>query len=185
MIACKFQDLLIHIKDTGIQSLPSVAGALYPIVKELHDIGLLMMIGRIEDKLENYLILLKPSSLTNEVHQTLFSNSAMKNIYHIRPTYTNLGIIPESYLNILPEHITKECLIQLQYCQEFSQAEVGIITPHPISSNNLLYFPALCKLDSEQSNWPSDPQLSFSIGWYAKCTGKLNYFPTRFYMYCC
>ena len=182
VIACKFQDLLIHIKDTGIQSLPNIADALYPIVKELHDIGLLMLIGQIEDKLENYLLLLKPSSLTNEVHQKLFSDSAMQNIIScISPTYVNLGIIPESYLvNVLPEHITKECLVQLQYCQEFNQAEVETITPDSVSSNNLLYFPALCKLDSEQSNWPSDPQLNFSIGWYTKCTGKFDYFPTRF-----
>ena len=66
VVACTFQDLLSHIKDTGIY-LPTLAGALYPIVKELHDIGLLMLIGRSEDELENYLLLLNPSSLTNEV----------------------------------------------------------------------------------------------------------------------
>ena len=92
-----------------------------------------------------------------------------------------MGILPKSYLaSVLPEHITKECLVQLQYCQEFSCAEVGLTSSSNTLENNLLYFPALCKLDSEQSNWPSDPQLNFSIGWYTKCTGELDYFPTRF-----
>ena len=76
VVACTFQDLLSHIKDTGI-CLPALAGPLYPIVKELHDIGLLMLIGRSEDELENYLLLLNPSSLTNEVHEMLFSSSAV------------------------------------------------------------------------------------------------------------
>ena len=178
VVACKFQDLLTHIRDVGI-CLPTIADALYPIVKELHDIGLLMMIGQKEDQLKDYLLLLKPSALTNEVHQKLFSVSAMQSITSsISPTYANLGVIPESYLlNILPEHITKECLVQLQYCQEFNRAEVGLVTPE---SDNLLYFPALCMLDGEKSNWPTDPQLNFNIGWYAKCTGNFDYFPARF-----
>ena len=181
VVACNFQDLLSNIKDTGIY-LPTSADALYPIVKELHDIGVLMMIGRSKDQLENHLLLLKPSTLTNEVHQKLFSDSAMQKIHSsLRPNYANMGILPESYLaNILPEHITKECLVQLQYCQEFSHAEVGPVTPNSTAGNNLLYFPALCKLNSEQCNWPSDPKLTFSIGWYTKCTGKFDYFPARF-----
>ena len=185
VIACKFQDLLSHIKDTNIICLPSIADLLFPVVKELHDIGLLMMIGQSGDRLEDYLLLLNLSSLTHEVHQNLFSKSA-KEMFHssIGPQYANMGILPESYLaKLLPEHITKECLVQLQYCQEFTCADVGLDSSgvsNSASEKNLLYFPALCKLDSEQSNWPTDPLLNFSIGWYAKCTGKFDYFPTRF-----
>ena len=65
VIACKFQDLLSHIKDTGI-CLPTLADTLYPIVKELHDIGLLMMIGRDKDPIENHLLLMDVPSLTND-----------------------------------------------------------------------------------------------------------------------
>ena len=183
-IACKFQDLLSHIKDTGI-CLPTIADSLFPIVKELHDIGLLMMIGHSEDTLENYLLLLDLSSLTHEVHQNLFSKSAMEKFSSPNsPQYANMGILPESHLaRLLPKHITKECLVQLQYCQEFTCADVGLHNSEvskSTSEKTLLYFPALCKLDSEQSNWPNDPLLNFSIGWYAKCTGKLDYFPSRF-----
>ena len=184
VIACKFQDILSSIKDTDI-CLPAIADALYPLVKELHDIGLLMMIGRKEDRLEDHLILLDLSSLTHEVHQKLFSDSARQRFSSsISPFHTNMGILPESCLtSVLPEHITKECLIQLQYCQEFSHTEVGLnylVTPDDALSDNLLYFPALCELESERSNWQTDPKLTLSIGWYTKCTGKFDYFPARY-----
>jgi hypothetical protein len=185
VIACNFQDLLSHIKDTSIICLPTIADLLFPIVKELHDIGLLMIIRRSGDRLENYLLLLKLPSLTHEVHQKLFSKSAMEMFSSsIGPQYANMGILPESYLaRLLPKYITKECLVQLQYCQEFTCADVGLGSSGVSNSapeKNLLYFPALCKLDSEKSNWPADPLLNFSIGWYAKCTGKIDYFPARF-----
>ena len=184
VVACKFQILLSSVEEIGIY-LPSSADTLHPIVRELHDIGLLILIRRNEDELENYLLLLNPSSLTNEVHKKLFSSCAVKKLRSsIGPHFANMGILPESYLaGILPEHITKECLVQLQYCQEFTCADVGLDSSgvsNSASEKNLLYFPALCKLDSEQSNWPTDPLLNFSIGWYAKCTGKFDYFPTRF-----
>ena len=186
VVACKFQNLLSSIEEIGIY-LPSSADALHPIVRELHDIGLLMLIGRNEDELENYLLLLNPSSLTNEVHEKLFSSSASKklgSLSSIGPHFANMGILPESYLaNILPEHITKDCLVQLQYCQEFNHAEVGLdysVTSNDASDCSLLYFPALCKLDSKKSSWHSDPKFTFSIGWYAECREKFDYFPARF-----
>ena len=184
VVACKLHDLLIHIKDTGI-CLPTVAKELYPLVKELHEIGVLMMIGQNKDQCENHFSLLDPASLTNEVHQQLFSDSA-RQIFSssVNPYYANMGILPERYLtSILPEHITKECLIQLQYCQEFSHAEVGLnylVTPDDALNDHLLYFPVLCKLESEQNDWATDPKLTFSIGWYTKCTGKFDYFPARY-----
>ena len=184
VVACKFQDLLNHIEDTCICP-PVVADTLYPLVKELHDIGVLMMIGRSEDKFEDYLLLLNLSSLTNEVHEMLFSESAIQKLnFSVNPHYSNMGILPERYLTrILPKYITKECLIQLQYCQEFNHAEVGLnylVTPDDTLNDHLLYFPALCKLESEQSSWPTDPKLTFSIGWYTKCIGKFDYFPARY-----
>ena len=184
VIACELQDLLTHIKVTGIY-LPTVAKELYPLVKELHEIGVLMMIGQDKGQLEDYFLLLNPSSLTNEVHKQLFSDSARQKFSSsVSPYYANMGILPERYLtNILPEHITKDCLIQLQYCQEFCRAEVGLnylVTPDDAINDHLLYFPALCRLESEQSDWATDPKLTFSIGWYTKCTGKFDYFPARY-----
>jgi hypothetical protein len=154
-------------------------------VRELHDIGLLMLIGRSEDEVENYLLLLNPSSLTNEVHEKLFSSFAIKKLgSSIGPHFANMGILPESYLtDILPEHITKEYLIQLQYCQEFNHADVGLdysVTSDNASDCNLLYFPALCTLDSKRSSWHIDPKFTFGIGWYAECMEKFDYFPARF-----
>ena len=184
VVACKFQDLLCNIQDAGIY-LPTSADALYPIVKELHDIGFLMMIGRNEDKLEDYLLLLNPSSLTNEVHKRLFSAVAVRTFSSsVGPQYANMGILPESYLaSILPEHITKECLVKLQYCQELCHSEVGLdysIISDSTSDSHLLYFPTLCKLENEQSSFTTDASLTFCIGWYTKCTEKFDYFPAHF-----
>ena len=187
VVACQFTNLVSHVKDTGIL-LPNTPLGLHPIVKELHDIGLLMMIGRSDEPLENHLLLLNPCTLTNEVHQNLFSKTAtQKFLSTLGPRYANMGIIPESYLHkLLPEHITKECLIQLQYCQEFSHTEVGLdytctVTPNASESKeNLLYFPALCNLESKSASWSSDPDLTFRIGLYAKCRESFDYFPARF-----
>ena len=116
VVACKFQDLLSHVKDTGI-CLPTIASALYPIVKQLHDIGLLMIVGRRENHIEDYLLLMNTSSLTNEVHKLLFSQSAMQSLAQAVPLqYAKMGIFPDSIICVvLPDHITKDCLIQLQY----------------------------------------------------------------------
>ena len=184
VVTCKFQDLLSCIKDTGIY-LPTSADALYPIVKELHDISLLMMIGKSKDQVENHLILMDVPSLTNEVHEKLFSKSAKQKLSGgIESQYIRMGIFPESFISsILPHHITKECLVQLQYCQEFSHADVGLdnsVTQNYESNDILLYFPALCQLESEHATWPHDPNLNFSIGWFVKCSGKLDYFPPRY-----
>ena len=188
VVACKFQDLVNHVKDTGIY-LPSTTVALHPIVKELHDIGVLMMIGKSEDALENYLLLLNPCTLTNEVHHNLFSMTARQNfISTVGSRYAKMGIIPESRLiDLLPEHITKDCLIQLQYCQEFSHAEVGLdYTLAPDVNNasktkdNLLYFPALCNLESKGASLSIDSALTLNIGWYTKCVKAFDYFPVRF-----
>ena len=184
VVTCKFQTLLNRIKATAI-CLPTEAYALYPIVKELHDIGLLMITGRNKDPLENHLLLMDIPSLTSEVHQLLFSKSAEEKFSSaVSSHYAKMGIFPASLISsILPDHITKECLVQLQYCQEFSHADIGLdysVTQNTESNDLLLYFPALCLLENEHANWPHDPDLNFSIGWFAKCVGKLDYFPPRY-----
>ena len=95
-----------------------------------------------------------------------------------------MGLFPENFISSrLPDHITKECLVQLQYCQEIRHADVGLdysVIQNAEVSDVLLYFPALCQLETEHANWLHDPNLDFSIGWFAKCRGKLDYFPPRF-----
>ena len=187
VVACELNNLVNHVQITGIL-LPNTAVELYPIVKDLHNTGLLMIIGRNSEPVENHLLLLNPCTLTNEVHQKLFSKAAKKSLSKLGSQYANLGIIPESHLQeLLPEHITKECLIQLQYCQEFSHTEVGLdyllapdISDDSDSKDNLLYFPALCNLETKSSNWARNTNLTFNIGWYAKCKEAFDYFPARF-----
>ena len=186
VIACKYQTLLKHIKATGI-CLPTEAHLLYPILKELQDIGLLMIIGRREDEIMNHLILIDIPTLTNNIHEKIFSQSAKKRLSNVVSSqYIKMGIFPESIISSLlelPDYITTECLVQLQYCQEFSHADVGLdysVTRSTKTNNVLLYFPALCQLETEHANWPHDPNLNFSMGWFAKCIGKLDYFPPRF-----
>lgn len=180
VISCKLNDLLSHIGETGIH-LPTSASKLYPAIQELHNIGLLMVVGGSKDNLEDHLLLLSLAALTHDVHRTLFST---KSLPVIMSNSVRMGILPESSLKtMLPEHITKEYLVQLQYCHEFTHAEVGLdycITSVGHTSNHLLYFPALCLLDTDQSNLaPMD--LDHAIGWYIEATRRFDYFPPRFW----
>ena len=184
VVTCKFQQIVDHVKETGY-FLPTAPRALYAIVRELHDIGLLMIIGRSEEPIENHLLLMNIPLLTNDVHKILFSESAKQTLSRtVNPEYTKLGIFPESVISsILPKHIPIDCLIQLQYCQEFTHIEVGLdgsLMPDSASDNRLLYFPALCSSDEDPENWPTTSKLTFSIGWYAKCPNDFDHFPARF-----
>ena len=152
---------------------------------ELHTVGLLMMIASRNGKLEDYLLLLNVPKLTNEVHKLLFSkDSAKRNISSIDPRSASMGILPQIYLNgILPEYITIECLIQLQYCQEFNHAEVkfdfSIVPTEDSNAPTLLYFPALCETERKKCiKTPED--YTYSISWYLNCDKMFDYFPPRF-----
>ncbi|MCG8626807.1 MAG: hypothetical protein MJE68_32995, partial [Proteobacteria bacterium] len=134
---------------------------------------------------EDYLLLLNISKLTNEVHKLLFSkDSAHKFPLSTDPHSASMGILPQTYLtSILPEYITTECLIQLQYCQEFCHAEVkldySVITTEDFCAPRLLYFPALCGIQRRKTI--RTPKFyDYSIGWYVKCCGKFDYLPPRF-----
>ena len=118
--ACSTRAILSSIEDTGI-SLPKNITA---FLRELHDVGVLFMIGN--KQCDSPQVILNISKLTNEVHKLLFSKEAefLENGDAI--SSFNIGIIPQSLLDkFLPQHITKECLVQLQYCQKISQHDVG------------------------------------------------------------
>ena len=174
VVTCKVQSLLDHIKETGI-CLPTVAEYVYPILEQLHDIGLLMIIRRHDNPKDNVL-LLNVSKLTSEVHKLLFSKSAVEKATCIG---ASMGILPQSYLNkILPEYIMVECLIQLQYCQSFNHVEVkaDYVAPSESQDSKLFYFPALCTAEKKECiKTPND--FNYYIGCYIECNGKFDYFP--------
>ena len=165
--------------------LPKTASSLHPKIMELHTIGSLLIIESISSNLKDYLLILNVSKLTNEVHKLLFSkDSAQKFLSFTDPHSASMGILPQTYLtSILPEYMTTECLIQLQYCQEFSHAEVkldySVITTADFCAPRLLYFPALCGIE-RRKNIRTPKFYNYSIGWYVKCCGKFDYLPPRF-----
>jgi ankyrin repeat protein len=182
VVTCNVQGLLAHINDTRI-CLPTAVENLYPVLEQLHDVGLLMIIGRHRDKLEDHIVLLNISKLTNEVHELLFSNHTVDDDPNVH-AQVSMGVLPQSYLNdILPEYITLDCLVQLEYCQTFDHfdAKLDHIAPadHDCNDSTLFYFPALCKSERKESIVTPDG-FNYYIGYFAECEGKLEYFPPRF-----
>ena len=183
--ACTAHVLVDHIIQVGL-CLPRSMTHLHPLLLQLQDIGELLIVGGEED--DSYLIL-SVSQLTNEVHKKLFALDAFPN--KPKKHKFSIGLLPESFLQkVLPEYITKECLIQLQYCQEVSPVEIDpdlSILPTPNTSadaatspdQSLLFFPALCTVDKSTINWHIPPT-SYSIGWLARCSRPHDYFPPRF-----
>ena len=185
--ACSAQMILEHIEITGI-ALPKNITSLLPVLQELHEIGVLFMTR--DDKCDNLQIILNISKLTNEVHKLLFSNEAKHEItkdIENRDTISsfNIGVLPETFLDqILPKYITKECLVQLQYCQEISHKDVSAFPSLPQSGStdqSFLFFPALCSANKSDVAWTTPPGLSYGIGWLARCAdASCDHFPSRF-----
>ena len=185
--ACSAQTILEHIEITGI-CLPKNITSLLPVLQELHEIGILFMTR--DDKCDNLQVVLNISKLTNEVHKLLFSNEAKleltKDIEN-KDTISsfNFGVLPKAFLDkILPEYITKECLVQLQYCQEISHKDVSAFPSIPQSGSShqsFLFFPALCRVNKSDVAWTTPPGLSYGIGWLARCSdASCDHFPSRF-----
>ena len=192
--ACKVSLLISHIEETGIP-LPLNSSSLYTLIRELHDLGLLMVIEREGDSIESHIIILKISTFTSDVHKKLFSESAKADLTkHIDQLKFSVGIIPESLLErVLPEYITKESLLKLQYCQEIENLNVeedhnvSQLTSGPVPTESTtkeksyLFFPALCDLKLEEIQWPKSEFDRVTLGWYAKCDAdSFDFFPTRF-----
>ena len=174
--ACSAQTILSHIEHTGMP-LPNKISSLLPILEELHDLGIIFTIG---SRCDSTQVILNISKLTNEVHRLLFSHEARKILHY------NIGILPQSVLDVLlPQYITKECLVQLQYCQEISQHDVcafpSLAQPDS-SSQSFLFFPALCTVGRSDISWVKPPDHNHKyrcIGWLAQCASS-DYFPPRF-----
>ena len=176
-----------HIEVTHI-ALPRETQFLHALLLELHDIGLLFIVN--DSNKENFHVVFNISKLTNEVHRLLFSAEAKLRLREScvesegSNSSFNIGIIPRNVLEaILPRNIPKECLVQLQYCQLISHKDVGAfpsLTPSDSTDQSFLFFPALCSVDKSEVSWVTPPDLSYSIGWLARCTDPCDYFPPRF-----
>ena len=183
--ACSIQDLPTHIQKTGME-LPTDIQSLYPILSELHDLGLLFVID--SSNRENSSLVLNLSQLTNIVHKSLFAQEAdLKECFEEEGLTFSLsaGIIPQSILSkILPENITTECLVKLQYCQEISLTEAHVFPSLKVSDStdqSFLFFPALCSADKSEVECVTPPDFSYGIGWLARCTDPCDYLSSRFH----
>ena len=183
--ACSTQTLLTHIEETGIE-LPTDPQLFHSILLELHDLGLLFLIQSSNKKSST--VVLNMSQLTSIVHKSLFSDKAVLKASFEREGLSlsfSAGIIPQRILaEILPENITKECLVQLQYCQEISHAEAHVFPSLKVSDStdqSFLFFPALCSADKSEVEWVTPPDLSYGIGWLARCTDPCDYLSPRFH----
>ena len=176
-----------HIEVTHI-ALPRETQSLRSLLLELHDIGLLFIVN--DSNKEHFHVVFNISKLTNEVHRLLFSAEAKLRLREScvesegSNSSFNIGIIPRNVLeSILPENIPKECLVQLQYCQLISHKDVGAFPSLTLSDStdkSFLFFPAFCIVDKIEVSWVTPPDLSYSIGWLARCTDPCDYFPPRF-----
>ena len=177
--ACSVRTILSSIEYTGI-SLPKSITSVMAFLRELHEIGILFMIG--DDRSVSPQVILNISKLTNQVHKLLFSKEAELLGNEEAISSFNIGVLPQSLLEkLLPQHITKECLVQLQYCQEISQHDVHAFPSLGSTSQSFLFFPALCIVGKRDVSWVTLPDLGYSIGWLARCANtSWNYFPPRF-----
>ena len=179
--------LQAHIEATGI-GLPREMQALHSMLAELHEIGVLFVVKDSHgDPLQ---VIFNISKLTNEAHKLLFSRDAMARLREMclesegSNSSLNIGVLPDTVLQrVLPENISKECLVQLQYCQQIKHRDVGAFPSLPQSTHSdqsFLFFPALCSADKSKVSWVTPAQLSYSVGWLARCSGSGDYFPPRF-----
>ena len=180
--ACPIQTIISHIEDTKMP-LPTDKQSLCKIVFELHELGLLFMIKGDSD----VQLVLNMSRLTHDVHQLLFSEEAIERLTEKsgNASLFHVGIISEAVLSeVLPAHITKEILIQLQYCQVIHHKDVGTFSSSDQCNSSVqsyLFFPALCSAEKSDIAWVTPPDLSYGIGWLARCTDPRDYFPPRFH----
>ena len=112
--ACPIRTILSHIKESGV-CLPDTAKTLHPIISELHEIGVLLLLG--DHTKGHYHVVLKSPKLTNEVHEILFSQDAvskLKNKLKLSQNVSVAGIIPENHLQeILPTCIHHQRVLTL------------------------------------------------------------------------
>ena len=189
--ACTIKTISSHIELVADKfPLSSDSQNIFDLLKELHEFGLLLLIKMNCVSIEDYWVVLNVLTLTSEVHSKLFSPIAKTKLADdVNQLKLSVGIIPELLLEkLLPDYITKECLIQLQYCQEINDVHVDsdhtltqVHSDERLSRKSLLFFPALCELSLEDISWPANTDRQCALGWYVKCANNnFDYFPSRF-----
>ncbi len=192
-VTCKLATLFEFIR-ISIIHLPRNTKELCEIAQELHDIGRLIIVKSNSGDLKNHWLILEVSKVTRDIHEKLFSTSATlkrKRSWAISDDsslqqHLQLGIIPDCKLQeILPSYISKECLIQLQYCQEF--CSIDVLPDHSITdaevhhnSSSFLFFPALLQLERAEVSWSAPEKLAFCRGCYVQCSGDFVCLSSRF-----
>ena len=188
--ACSISKVLKLIKHKQVP-LPREESKLYLVLKELYHTGLILMIEKENAAIQDCLVIFQLQKIAEELHKKLFSKAAKSAISSkINSIQLTAGLIPESLLPVfLPEHITKECLLHLQYCQELKDVEISrdftlttseptMITDQDSESESILFFPALCEVKKEGTFWI---KASCAFGWYAICDRqRFEHFPIRF-----
>jgi len=133
------------------------------------------------------------------VHRRLFCHSYHEDkdsvlsasLHRYEECISNLGIIPTARLQtIFPEFsfsLLKGCLTVLQYCHEIRDSQIiskvlEVPTVETIPNENVLFFPALLKLQTTREKFKLNWSHSFlcCIGWYAECFRTYDFFPPRF-----
>lgn len=188
---CRMVTLLDHIRASEVQ-LPKNVHELNEIVQELHEIGELVNIRSEDGDPHNQWLILEVAKITQDIHEKLVSKTTCQSLSWKFPDSINLQrylqfrIIPELLLeDILPQHISKECLIHLQYCQEFHRTDVmpdhfntdsEAVSP----GSTFLFFPALLQLERSSVTWSAPGDLTCCRGCYIQCSGDFDCFPLRF-----
>jgi ankyrin repeat protein/GTPase SAR1 family protein len=184
VVACSIQTILSHIKDSGV-CLPHEISTLQPLLNELHEIGVFLLLGSCSRG--DSLVVMNSSKLTNKVHELLFSQQAMMKMREsAQSSHLKIGVISESDLaEVLPHYITKDCLLQLEYCQEIKHTHFKVFPSLKHSrlilpDQSFFFFPAMCSSDRSDTLWGEDSKFNSGIGWLAQCTGTHDFFPPRF-----
>ena len=167
--ACSLQTILSHVTECGV-CLTADSGGLYITLSELHDIGVLLLLGD-----HDCHVVLQSSKLTNEVHKLLFCKLAVESLQQkfggLHDATFNIGILPENVLkDILPPYITTKCLNSLQYCQEIKCEEIGTFISAAHTKQSFFFFPALINKDRRDIDWITPPifllfKTTALVGW--------------------
>ena len=180
--ACQVKEIIEHVKSHDIY-LPPEAEQLHSYLKELHTLGLVLLLESSTPREDEWTVLNLPLFLST-VHKKLFTIP----LQHA-DSLSNLGIIPCARLQtIFPEFslvLLKDCLTLLQYCQEINDSQIilkvlKIPTVESYLNKSVLFFPALLKTNREDVKWIRLHSSLCCIGWYAECFRTYDFFPPRF-----
>ena len=176
-IACSVKQIQSHIEENMIP-IPTKMNLLHSHLEEIHEAGLLLMI-KSKDMNKSHIIM-DSTKLTNGVHRLLFSRKLQQRMR--KDDFFHIGIVAEDYFSS-SGYISKDCLIQLQYCQEIqiSNDDISSVLRCPeLPDKSFLFFPALVSREKNAVSWTTPHDLTYGIGWLAWCCNLWHFFSPRF-----